>query len=453
MFKAEAIKAVFDKYEIPRILWYVDYPEKPHWGKPFGPNEFKMALPDLYKQETALLYLHLPYCHTQCYFCNCKTIISLDYKQVENYLEYLYREIDLHADFCIQNGITPNFTEMHFGGGSPTYLNEKDFNKLINCLKFLVNFEKLQEFSLEIDPRRIHPDRLDFYSAMGVNRISFGVQDLDIKVQQSINRVQPDSLIRRLLVPEKRSLFSRGVNFDIMGGLPEQTSKSFKNSVEKVIALSPDRVSLLLMSIVPKYSPHQLLMPLDKVPSAYQTKMMFMETLDMFQNAGYIRTGYDHFAKPSDDVSRARSSHNMKWGYYGCTAGRYADVLGLGISSYSKLGMNHYAQNFYELDNWQRALTEGMFPIYRGHVLSADDVMRRDIIQTLRNYFSISFKDVESVYGIDFKTYFKTELIVMKGLSDDGMLEISGDGIRLTEFGMLFADFVAGCFDAYTEKK
>lgn len=446
----ERVKKIFEKHDVKRILWYTDYPEKPHWNKPFGLADLETGLIDFHAQPASLLYVHMPYCHTQCYFCNCKTIISLDYKNVQNYLAYLYREIELHAEFCRSRGLTLNITEIHLGGGSPTYMNEEDFSDLVENLKLLVNFSRLNEFSIEIDPRRINPEKMLFYRSMGINRISFGIQDLDLEVQKAVNRIQPDSLVRKFLVPEIRSLFSNGVNFDVMGGLPNQTKESFRATMEKVIDLSPDRISLLQMSLVPKHSPHQLLMPLDKVPSNYEMKLLFIDALEMLANNGYIRTGYDHFAKPSDSVAKARSEGKMTWGYFGSSPGRYTDVLGIGISAYSQLGPHYYSQNFYELDNWQRAISENRFPLYRGHVLSDDDVLRRDVIQTLRNYFVIKYADIEKRHNINFKDYFRNELARLTEFAADGLLEFKPESLELTDFGSLFADFIAGTFDAYT---
>jgi len=449
MFDVEKVSNIFQKYNVQRILWYTDYPEKPHWKNPFGLVDLEVGLRDFHAQPASLLYVHMPYCHTQCYFCNCKTIISLDYKNVQNYLTFLFKEIEMHVEFCDRNGLTPNISEIHLGGGSPTYMTEQDFFMLIKNLRLLVDFSKLNEFSIEIDPRRINPDKMFFYSSMGINRISFGIQDLDLEVQKAINRIQPDSLVRRLLTPEIRSLFPYGVNFDVMGGLPNQTKESFRMTMEKVIDLSPDRVSLLQMSLVPQYSPHQLLMPLDRVPNNFEMKLLFMDALELLTANGYVRTSYDHFAKPSDSVVEARNDNKMKWGYFGPTSGGYEDVLGIGISSYSRLGSRCYVQNFYELDNWERAILDNKHPLYRGHTLSDDDVIRRDVIQTLRNYFVIKYADIEERYDINFKNYFHTKLDRLIEFAEDGLLEFKPNGLELTEFGSLFADFLAGTFDAY----
>src|SRR3989338_2868749 len=268
MFDIERAKAIFKKYKIKKIVWYPDYPEKVHWTKPFSPADFEAGLRDFYSQPTSLLYVHMPYCPTQCLFCNCKTIISLDYKNVQNYLDWLYKEIKMHLDFCAKNDLKPNVSEIHLGGGSPTYIREKDFRVYMNNLKALASVDNLKEVSVEIDPRHVKPDEMPFYHSMGINRISFGIQDFNEEVQVDVDRMQPDFLVARLLTPDIRGLFPNGVNFDIMCGLPKQTRESFNDTLDKVIQLSPDRVSLLTMNMTPETAPHQLRMSVDKIPDA-----------------------------------------------------------------------------------------------------------------------------------------------------------------------------------------
>ena len=451
MFDVERAKSIFAKYKIKKIVWYPDYPEKVHWVHPFRQADFEAGLKDFHSQPASLLYVHMPYCSAQCLFCNCKTIISRDYQNVRNYLEWLYKEIKMHADFCQNNGLRPSISEIHLGGGSPTYMNEKDFSTLIDHLRSWVDFNSLNEVSIEIDPRHVKPQQMPFYSSMGINRISFGIQDLDFEVQRAVDRIQPDFVVKRLLAPEIRSLFPHGVNFDVMCGLPNQTRKSFQETLEKVIEASPDRISLLTMNMTPETAPHQLLMPLDKIPDALTAKVFLFDAIEKLTANGYVRTGFDHFAKPEDSVAKARSEGKMSWGSFGCTAGGYKDFLGIGTSSFSRLGSRHSAQNVYELETWKQLISEGRFPILRGHILSDDDVIRRDVTQHLRAYPSIKYEDIEKEHGIDFKNYFSKELDRLVRLAEDGLVELKTDGFEMTEFGSLFADFIAEEFDAYVK--
>lgn len=449
MFDIERAKAIFKKYKIKKIVWYPDYPEKVHWTKPFSPSDFEEGLLDFYSQPASLLYVHMPYCPRQCLFCNCKTIISLDYNNVENYLEWLYKEIKMHVDFCSRKGLEPHISEIHLGGGSPSYLKEEDFRIYMHNIRTLADVDNLKEISVEIDPRHVKPNEMAFYHSMGINRISFGIQDFNEEVQIDVDRMQPDFLIARLLTPEIRGLFPNGVNFDIMCGLPKQTRESFNDTLDKVIQLSPDRISLLTMNMTPETAPHQLKMSVDKIPDALTAKIYLLDAIEKFTSNGYVRTGFDHFAKPEDSVAKAQQKGTMRWGSFGCTAGRYQDFLGIGTSSFSRLGARHSAQNVYSLDVWKQMISEGKFPILRGHNQSNDDIIRRDVTQRLRAYPSIKYEDVSTQHGIDFKTYFARELERLSFLVEDGLVELYADGFEMTDFGTLFADFIAEEFDAY----
>lgn len=430
---------------------YIDYPHKSFWSSGFNDSEYRQALTARFKAEDkvpTMLYVHMPYCQKQCYFCTCHVVISTDYSDVPKYMEDLYKEIDLLRDHFDKNGLQPDFREIHLGGGSPTYINEKDFDQLISYLSKLTDISKLTEFSIEIDPRRVKKDRLYYYRDKGISRISFGIQDFDFDVQKAVNRVQPAKLIEDLLVPETRGLFPNGVNFDILCGLPKQTMESIKKTIEKVVELSPDRICFNYMDFAPKFAPHQLLMPQDKLPGVEDKKQLFIEAMKVLLDAGYIRTGYDHFAKPGDDVAKAMDNRKMQWNQLGYTPGRCEDTLAIGVSGSSKIG-NYYGQNTYKLDEYKASVDAGKLPIFRGYHLNQDDVIRRDVIQQMRGYFSIDFKEIESKYDIQFGTYFKKELSTMGGFISDGIVELESDKLKITDIGQQFANHVCKNFDSY----
>ncbi len=451
MLDIERVRSVLNKYRIKKIVWYPDYPEKVHWTNPFGPADFEEGLRDFHAQPTSLLYLHMPYCPKQCLFCNCKTVIDTDYRNVEIYLEWLYKEIQMHADFCQKKGINPHITEVHYGGGSPTFMRQKDFATLADKIKSLTAFDNLSEVSIEIDPRHVKPHEMAFYHDMGINRISFGIQDFDEEVQKAVDRFQPDLVVARLLTPEIRQMFPNGVSFDIICGLPKQTRESFNRTLDKVIEFSPDRICLLTMNITPVTASHQLLMPQDRIPGPLEAKIFLFDAIERLMANGYVRTAFDHFAKPEDSVAKAKAEGKMAWGSFGSTAGRYQDVLGLGNSGISRLGPRHSAQNVYEVDTWKKIIAAGRFPVLRGHILSNDDVVRRDVTQWLRAYPAISYEDVGRKHNIDFRQYFAKEIVRMGRFADDGLIELKSDGFETTEFGSLFADFIAETFDAYVK--
>lgn len=446
------IEAILQKYRIKKIVWYPDYPEKAHWVHPFTPEDFEQGLRNFHAQPTSLLYLHMPYCPKQCLFCNCKTVIDTNYRNVEIYLDWLYKEIEMHVDFCQTNGIKPHITEVHFGGGSPTFMRHKDFARLAENIKPLLAIDSLSEVSIEIDPRHVKPYEMEFYREMGINRLSFGIQDFDTEVQVAVDRMQPEFIVARLLTPGIRKMFPHGVSFDIICGLPKQTRETFNRTLDKVIELSPDRVCLLTLNInsdTVLYAPHQLLMPQDKIPNALEAKIFLYDAIEKLTANGYIRTGFDHFAKPEDSIAKAQAVGQMKWGSFGSTAGRYQDFLGLGNSGISRLGPWYSAQNVYEVETWKQLINLGRFPVLRGHKMSDDDLIRRDVIQWLRIYPQLKYADIETKHQIDFQIYFVKELARLHQLAEDGLVEFDTDGFKMTEFGTLFADFISENFDAY----
>lgn len=447
----DAYKELVHKYDYPSFM-YIEYPHKSFWSEKFNEADFREGLKNLFAPDMnipLMLYVHVPYCQKLCYFCTCRIEISQDYQRVKNYLKVLYREIELFHIFFDQQGITPSFREVHLGGGSPTYVKEPEFDELMRQLASIVDFSYLDEFAIEIDPRRVKKDRMEFYHSRGINRISFGVQDFDIDVQRAINRVQPAKLTEDLLTPEIRNLFPNGVNFDIICGLPKQTRESMRKTMEKVAELSPDRICLNYLSISPKFAPHQMLMPKSEIPDAYHRKIIFLEALDVLLANGYVRTGYDHFAKPNDAVAEAMAEGKMIWNPLGVTAGRYDDTIGIGVHSYSKLGPDYYSQNFFELDLYESELRKGKFPIYRGYKLNQDDIIRRDVIKTLRSYFFLDFSVIEKEHNIVFTDYFKEELIRLQELAQDGIIILSENIITITELGKQFASLVCRHFDKY----
>ena len=398
---------------------YTEYPHKRFWSK----NDITHSL----SANESMLYVHITYCPKLCYFCTCHMSITNDYSKIKHYLEYLYKEIKL------VELLEPNIKEIHLGGGSPTMLNKDDFRKLVAKLNELIAFE-LDEFAIEIDPRTVDRDLINFYADIGINRISFGIQDFDIKVQEAVNRIQPVACIENLLVPEIRNRFKNGVNFDIICGLPKQTVDTMRDTCYEIIRLSPDRICLNYLHYSPEMAKHQKLM--GDLPDFIQRKELFTEALEVLTLGGYIRTGYDHFAKPTDANAKATIDGSVVWNSMGTTPGRVKDVIGIGVSSISSIN-NHYFQNFYELSDYEAALDNGKFPIYRGYTLNEDDILRRNIIQSLRNYFTVDIID------------FHDELKVLKEFEQDGIITLSGTTITIIQ--PEYANLVCRVFDKFYE--
>ncbi len=433
-----------------KVLMYTEYPPKGVWSTEFGDAGYRQAWRDFFRNTPdapTMLYLHMPYCLTQCLFCTCVVEISRDYADIQKYLATLAKEIGLLAKLFDDLGARPNIREVHLGGGSPALIRKPEFEALMAQLGVFIDFGNLSEFSIEIDPRHSKEDDLRYYAAKGINRISFGVQEFDLRSQQAVNRVQPAFLTERLLKPEIRGLFPHGVNFDIICGLPHQTVASIRDTMQKLVAMSPERVCLNYLDMAPHYNPHQLLMPQDTLPDHRRKREIFAEAKQVLEAGGYVQTAFDHFAKPDDSVAKAQETGKMIWNTLGVTPGDCVDVIGIGNSSMSHIGDDCYTQNFYAVGDWAAALDRGAMPVFRGMRLSPDDRIRRDVINSIRNYFRIDFGDFRERFGLDFRDYFRNEIARLYELANDGLVVISDSAITVAELGQQFANHAAKVFD------
>lgn len=454
------IKKLMEKYNY-RTYVYAEYPHKSYWTKEFSEDMYKKALLLLgseKKDSPLMFYVHIPFCKMQCFYCTCHTSITNDYQKIKDYLVSLYKEIDLLKDFFTKNSIKPNFKEIHIGGGSPTLLKEEEFDILIKNIRDFVELSEIREFSLEIDPRTIDNEKLRYYSSKGINRISFGIQDFEPDVQKAINRVQPFEIVEKLMTPEIRNLFSHGINFDILCGLPNQTIESIKRTFKKIIHLAPDRVCFSYLGFFPEYAKHQHIMidgkngrP-DRLPDEYERRILFMTGVEILLSNGYIRTGYDHFVKITDEIAESLKKGKMRWNALGITTGDYTDVLAVGASSTNTLG-RYYSQNLYYNEGYIEVVNKLKLPVYRGYVLNEDEMIRREVIQAIRNYGKIKYNEIGTKLNIEFKKYFKKELEGLEGFEKDGLLIKDEEGFEMTELGREFVLFVCGNFDSFLNAK
>lgn len=403
---------------------YTEYPHKRFWEKGVEP--------ELGGDTPSMLYIHIPYCTQLCYFCTCHIEITNNYDKVKTYLEVLYKEIDLLAKFKF------NIKEVHLGGGSPTILNKDEFDELIKNLRKLVNIDFLDEFSIEIDPRRVSQEEMVHYANNGINRVSFGVQDFDEEVQEKVNRFQPAKLIEDLITPQIREHFSHGVNFDIICGLPRQTVTTMGDTCLEILRLKPDRICLNYLHYSPEMAKHQILM--GELPDFTLRKELFTTALKILVTGGYVRTGYDHFALPADGNAKALKEGKVGWNSLGTNPGNVKDTIGVGVSSIGSIG-NTYYQNFYEVADYREAIEAGKLPIFRGHTLTEDELLRRDIIQTLRSYFHVDLNG--------FKHYFTKELKMLEEFEADGLVKVDDTKIKVLE--PEYTNLVCRVFDKFYE--
>lgn len=454
--KQQSIDSLVKKYGSKEFM-YIEYPHKSFWKEDFGEEGLKTSLQQLaegQKGEPLTLYVHFPYCTQPCFFCTCHFEITRDHEKSQDYLRSLSKEVDLYRKFFEENSICPNFVEVHLGGGSPTFMTEKQFDYLVDVISPLAPIKTLEEFAIEIDPRFVDQDRMKYYHTKGINRVSFGLQDFDIHVQRAVNRVQSSELVRNLITPEIRSLFKNGVSFDIICGLPLQTEETIRSTFEEIINLSPDRVCFNYLDHAPKFAKHQEIMTdgrngrPTKLPDARERKQLFQQGLKILRDNGYLRAGYEHFTKKEDAIGKALEEGKMHWNALGATPGRSVDVIGVGPHSASTLG-NFYSQNIYGVDNHKKLVDAGKFPVFRGHKLTKDDLIRREVIRDLRNFFSIDYERIGRKYGINFQEYFSAEIKTLSRFAKDGILNYSDRRVDITEVGEEFALHVCSTFDKY----
>lgn len=429
---------------------YTSYPTAPVWTEAFTASDLTTVLAEK-KQSTLLqqtpfsLYVHLPFCESRCLFCGCNVVITKQTQHAETYLGYLFKEMEL---LIPQLDTTRPVVQIHYGGGTPTYLTPEQLSRVTERLKQSFNVAPDAEISIECDPRVTTTEQLATLRSLGFNRISLGVQDVDTKVQHTINRIQPLEQTAAL-IESARELGFDGVNVDLIYGLPFQTPESFKATIEAILPLSPDRLAVYNYAHVPWMAPHQKQMPEEALPAGELKYQMFKQTTRMLLEAGYVYIGMDHFAKPNDELAKAWDATTLHRNFQGYTtrAGQ-AELVGMGLSSISSWE-GHFSQNLKKLSTYYTALDAGTLPTWRGYALSDDDKIRRTVISRLMCDNRLNFESIEQQFGIVFDTYFADALEGLKPLLADGLATLEADVLEFTPLGRIFSRNIAMCFDAY----
>tara|TARA_B100001123_G_C15339520_1_gene1034218 strand:+ start:5185 stop:6612 length:1428 start_codon:yes stop_codon:yes gene_type:complete len=453
MEKTKINADLIKKYHQDLVYNYSEYPTKDYWNYEFKDKEYKDSLADWLpknKNEPILFYVHTPFCEQLCYFCTCSKYITGNYENVKNYLyKYLFKEIDLLFNFLEEKKIKLNVKEIYFGGGSPTYYKPDDFKKLVEKLKSKFDFSNLGDFTVEIDPRRVDEDRLLFYSTCGVNRLSFGVQEFDLNVQKRINRVQPAELFHKILTKRVKEKF-KTFNFDLLIGLPGQTNESMEKTMDKLIEIKPPQVQPMLLAYKPWVAKYQIKMVKEgPLPDFFDRKQLFKIATEKLSQAGYKRAGFETFVLPNDPIDKAMKEKKAYYNSLGVQKGAATNFVAVGSSAKGSLGDDYYSHNYYSMNLYQKSLDEGKLPVYRGIKLSKDDKIRKHLMNDLRTYFKIEFKEIENIFKINFKEYFDTELKSLTEHVKDKLVLMSPQYVEITELGRHFAPQIANVFDKY----
>jgi oxygen-independent coproporphyrinogen III oxidase len=430
---------------------YTSYPTADRFHADFTAQSYAQYLDE--RDQSASkpplsIYIHIPFCASLCYYCACNKVITKDHSRSAKYLDYLGKELALVHKHLTSREVV---SQLHLGGGTPTFLSHDELRQLMVLLHAHFDFSEDAEISIEIDPRTVDQATLELLAELGFNRTSLGVQDFDADVQKAVHRIQPYELVEST-VHNSRAAGFESVNFDLIYGLPKQNLESFAQTLDQVIALSPDRIALYNYAHLPTRFKPQRRIAEEDLPSAEQRLQIFMMSLRRLLDEGYVYIGLDHFAKPTDSLALAAADHTLHRNFQGYTTRADCDLIALGLSSIGKIGRS-YVQNVRTLDEYYARLDAGELPVEKGFALSADDVLRRQVIMDLMCAKPIDFAEVGQQFGVPFNDYFADELAQIAPYAEEGLIALDQQGVQITPKGRLFVRAVGMRFDRYLAER
>jgi oxygen-independent coproporphyrinogen-3 oxidase len=396
------------------------------------------------------LYFHLPFCDTVCFYCGCNKVVTKDRSKSSPYIARLKKELELQTQLFDDNRIV---TQLHWGGGTPTFINHDEMRDLMETTRkyFTLADNDTGEFSIEIDPREVRADTISLLRELGFNRMSMGVQDFDDKVQKAVNRIQSEEETLFALEEARRQGF-RSVSLDLIYGLPFQSVESFGKTVQRVIEVNPDRISVFNYAHLPELFKPQRRINEEDLPSPAEKLEILQTTMEQLGNAGYVYIGMDHFAKPDDEMAVAQRNGSLYRNFQGYSTMAECDLIGLGVTSIGMVG-RCYAQNVKGLDEYYEKIDAGRLPVFRGVELSDDDVLRREVITQLICHFKLDLPAIDKAFNIKFSDYFSTELEELKPMEVDGLLKLTDSAIKVVPAGRLLIRNICMVFDRYLREK
>ncbi len=431
---------------------YTSYPTADRFVEAFGEADYLQALAQCREGLFAgnalglSLYVHIPFCESLCYYCACNKIITKHHERGVEYLRYLQREIELNTAHL---GKGKTVSQLHLGGGSPTFLSDALLRQLTQMLKEHFVLSPEGEYSIEVDPRTVNLQRLSALAEMGFNRLSFGVQDFDAAVQKAVHRIQPEQQVFDL-VAESRRLGFESINTDLIYGLPKQTPQSFERTLAQMLNLRPDRIALYAYAHLPERFKPQRRIHTDDLPSASDKVLMLSNAMRTLMQAGYVYVGMDHFALPQDALAIAKRQGRLHRNFQGYSTQPDCDLIGLGVSAIGRVGATH-SQNVKTLEEYYDLLDQDHLPIQRGMGLSRDDLVRRTVIMALMCQGRVLFESIELSHWVNFKQYFSQELQALEPMQAQGLVRVDAHGIEVTPLGWFFVRGVAMVFDKYLQ--
>jgi oxygen-independent coproporphyrinogen-3 oxidase len=435
----------FSKYSKPGPR-YTSYPTALEFSEDFKYDEYLKFLEE--GKDKLSIYVHLPFCRSACYFCGCNVVFTSKESKLSQYVEYLKKEIDILAKHLDTNREVVQF---HFGGGTPTFYSAFELDEIVSYIKkAFPNWSKDAEISVEIDPRFFNQEQMEVFKKHGFNRISFGVQDFDEKVQEAVHRIQPYDLTKNA-VELARSYGIDSINVDLIYGLPYQSLESFKKTLDLVLTLNPDRLAVFNYAHVPWLKKTMRKFDETTLPTPAVKLAIFQYTMEFFEANGYKMIGMDHFAKPEDELFNAIEKGELHRNFQGYTTKGGANLIGIGLTSIGE-GARYYAQNTKDMKLYEKAIDSGRLPFERGVVLSDYDYIRKHVIMELMANFAIDIARVEKELNINFKEYFKDAINNLQEFINEGLVELSDSKLQVSPTGTLLIRNIAMPFDAYMKK-
>ncbi len=445
---AEIDLEILRKYNQPGPR-YTSYPTAPLFSSDFTAKDFVREIIYTNAENATTnadlsLYFHFPFCESLCYFCGCNMMVSRDRTLISQYNERLKREIETLAPLISKNR---KISQMHWGGGTPSYLTSEEILDVGAFIKSKFTFADDAEASVEIDPRNLTFEHLKAFRQIGFNRTSLGVQDFNPQVQETINRIQPEDITRQTIL-WARELGFGSINLDLIYGLPFQTLRSFRETVEKVIDISPDRIAVFNYAHVPWLKKHQNIFKPETMPSPDERLVILKQTIEQLVNSGYEYIGLDHFAKPTDELAVAQKNNTLYRNFQGYSTRAGTDVYAFGVSAISQF-QNIYAQNLKNIKDYYERIETGDAATNVGYRMTFDDHVRKETIMQLMCHLQIDKRAIEQKFGIDFETYFAADLPKLDSFIADELLENNAERIFIKGAGKLIIRNVAMCFDAH----
>ncbi|KLN55313.1 oxygen-independent coproporphyrinogen III oxidase [Variovorax paradoxus] len=427
---------------------YTSYPTADRFVEAFGADDYAAALRERRDAGASAaplsLYVHIPFCESLCYYCACNKVVTRHRERATQYLAYLARETRLQA---AQFGRRAAVSQLHLGGGTPTFLDDAELGELLAMLRGSFDFVPGGEWSIEIDPRTVDAARLAKLATLGFNRLSFGVQDFDPEVQKAVHRIQPAHQVFGLMA-DARALGFKSINVDLIYGLPRQNDASFERTMAQVCELRPDRIALYAYAHLPERFKPQRRIAADELPDAAARVRMLSRAIATLTDAGYVYIGMDHFALPDDPLAVAKRQGRLQRDFQGYSTQPEGDLVALGVSAIGRIGAT-YSQNAKTLESYYDLLDQGRLPVVRGLALTRDDVLRRAVIMAVMCKGRVFFDAIGEAHRIDFRHYFATEFAALGPLAAEGLVRVSDHDIEVTAQGWFVVRAIAMVFDRY----